>query len=223
VLYGDLASSNFRALHSYLLGLASSPERRVSYIFRPAPPAQRDETDRSYLSGYGISLDLKKMEYLAVDDRRGSSSTTTEKKDTEEDAAVSDLIVELLNKYPTNERFDASAPLTEDELTRMYSPERCCFVSNIHAEIGSQATQLIVAAADPLEALRTLSQNFPKYATTIARRVVVDEPVKQEVYQNSLKAQPGVGAVWLNGAMLNEGDMNPFACERLLNLIDQSY
>jgi UDP-glucose:glycoprotein glucosyltransferase len=62
-----------------------------------------------------------------------------------------------------------------------------------------------------LEALRTLSQNFPKYATTIARRVVVDDTVKQELADNGLKAQPGMSAAWLNGVNLNDGDMNPFA------------
>jgi UDP-glucose:glycoprotein glucosyltransferase len=118
VLYGNLESPNFRALHSYLLSIASSPERRVSYIFRPAPPATRDDTDRSYLSGYGVALDLKKMEYLAVDDRHSASSATQDTNEHKEETTVSsDPIVTLLDTYPVNETLDASTPLTQEELS----------------------------------------------------------------------------------------------------------
>jgi UDP-glucose:glycoprotein glucosyltransferase len=77
----------------------------------------RDASDRSYLSGYGVALDLKKMEYLAVDDRQGSSATVSESRVREEEQLVSDPIVELLNQYPINEAFNASIPLTEEEIS----------------------------------------------------------------------------------------------------------
>lgn len=72
ILYGAPTSPNFRELHSYLLGLATAPSPRVEYIFRHLPPKVRDLNTRSYLSGYGVSLDMKKMEYLALDDRRAA-------------------------------------------------------------------------------------------------------------------------------------------------------
>lgn len=122
MLYGNLKSSNFRSLHSYLLGVASSTERRVSYIFRPAPPASRDETNRSYLSGYGVALDLKKMEYLAVDDRQSASSTLKGSNEHKDVTMSSDPIVGLLDAYPVNETFDASIPLTEEELRCLELP-----------------------------------------------------------------------------------------------------
>ena len=67
-LYASLQSSNFRELHSHLLRLSSGPTPRVQYIFRPIPP-KGSANEKTYLSGYGVTLDLKKMDYLALDDR----------------------------------------------------------------------------------------------------------------------------------------------------------
>jgi UDP-glucose:glycoprotein glucosyltransferase len=58
--------------------LASKPTPQVEYVVRYIPPATRTDAlngseNGNYLSGYGVALDLKKMDYLAVDDRHGSS------------------------------------------------------------------------------------------------------------------------------------------------------
>jgi len=68
ILYASLQSSNFRELHSHLLWLSSGPAPRMQYIFRPIPPKE-SVNEKSHLSGYGVTLDLKKMDYLALDDR----------------------------------------------------------------------------------------------------------------------------------------------------------
>jgi UDP-glucose:glycoprotein glucosyltransferase len=68
ILYASLQSSNFRGLHSHLLKLSSGSTPRVQYIFRPIPP-KGPAREKTYLSGYGVTLDLKKMDYLALDDR----------------------------------------------------------------------------------------------------------------------------------------------------------
>lgn len=64
-------SSNFRELHEYILSLADRPVPHVEYVFRYIPPSPVP-TERNYLTGYGVSLDLKKMEYLALDDRNAN-------------------------------------------------------------------------------------------------------------------------------------------------------
>jgi UDP-glucose:glycoprotein glucosyltransferase len=75
ILYASFQSSNFRELHSHLLRLSSGPAARVQYIFRPIPP-EGSTDEKTYLSGYGVTLDLKKMDYLALDDRRSHRSRT---------------------------------------------------------------------------------------------------------------------------------------------------
>ena len=69
VLYADLGSANFRELHSYLYAAAHLSDPHLMYVFRPIPPEDRDPAVRTYLSGYGVALDLKKTDYLALDDR----------------------------------------------------------------------------------------------------------------------------------------------------------
>ena len=67
ILYASLSSSNFRELHNYLYTLVNKPDAHVEYVFRHIPPSTPGE--KNYLSGYGVALDLKKMDYLALDDR----------------------------------------------------------------------------------------------------------------------------------------------------------
>lgn len=75
--------------------------------------------------------------------------------------------------------------------------------------IGILATQLVSESDTPLETLRQLVHDFPKYATSLSRRVVPQSGLLQEVASNSRKIQPGLSAVWLNGAQLSPDDMNP--------------
>ena len=178
------------------------------------------------MSGYGVALDLKKMEYLAVDDRSSVRSEPSRLElvlsshlpvDSEDSSASSDSesigqvdpIVTLLHQYPENETADYTSALTPEEL--LY--------------IGMQSAQLIYDSTnqdledsapihDPVNALKTLkqlSQNFPKYASTLARRVVVDEGLQDELLQNGRKVQSGGNAVWINGVAIQDKDMNPFS------------
>lgn len=82
--------------------------------------------------------------------------------------------------------------------------------------IGLQAAQLISDSSEPLTTLTQLSQNFPKYATSLARRVFVNSSVSDELHVNSLKAQGGINLFWLNGAVVEHKDTNPFTLLRLL-------
>ena len=116
VLYATLDSRNFRELHTYLHNAASANSPQLAYVFRPIPPADRDPAKRTYLSGYGVALDLKKMDYLAVDDRLQGSSGTEEEHSTEGQTEEADPIVTLLQQYPMDESVDVTLPLTEEEL-----------------------------------------------------------------------------------------------------------
>lgn len=74
IFHADLSSNNFRELHTYLMRLSSAPSPRVEYVLRPIPPPNRDQKEKTYLSGYGVAMDLKKMDYLALDDRGSHGS-----------------------------------------------------------------------------------------------------------------------------------------------------
>lgn len=71
ILYASLDSPNFRDLHEFLYEASNAPTPHVEYVLRHVPPKDHASNEaRTFLSGYGVALDLKKMDYLALDDRR---------------------------------------------------------------------------------------------------------------------------------------------------------
>lgn len=72
ILYTSLDGHawNLKQLHDTLYS-----NNGVEYVVRYIPP-RRDigEGKKSYLTGYGIALDLKKTDYLVLDDRHSRSS-----------------------------------------------------------------------------------------------------------------------------------------------------
>jgi UDP-glucose:glycoprotein glucosyltransferase len=95
---------------------------------------------------------------------------------------------------------DANTSLTAEEL----------------AELGSQAVQIIASSPKPLTTLIHLAQNFPKYATSLSRRVVTNSSVADELQSNSLKVSKDISMFWLNGLQIDAKDVNPFGLLRLL-------
>ena len=110
ILYATLDSPNFRELHAYLYAAARAPAPHLTYVFRPIPPPPppNEEAERAYLSGYGVALDLKKTDYLAVDDRLQSGGGVHHEEDAgsasaAQDEEDEDPIVSLLQQYPIDE------------------------------------------------------------------------------------------------------------------------
>jgi UDP-glucose:glycoprotein glucosyltransferase len=77
--------------------------------------------------------------------------------------------------------------------------------------VGFKSAQVIHDSPTPLETLKELSQNFPKYATILSRRVPLDSALEHEILSNHVRATPGVNMVWLNGAVVDERHMTPYA------------
>ncbi|KDR79892.1 hypothetical protein GALMADRAFT_242006 [Galerina marginata CBS 339.88] len=203
ILYASLTSPNFRELHTYLLKLTNRLDPHVEYVFRHIPPSSLAE-ERNYLSGYGVALDLKKMDYLALDDRHTNSEGAhngASKLDDEGQEQRVDPLLPLILAHPENTTAPgADVPLTEEEL----------------GSLAGKAAQIIAESPVPLTALTHLSQNFPKYATSLARRVVINESIADELQNNSIKVQRGLNAFWLNGLQLEAKDINPFGLLRAL-------
>ena len=76
--------------------------------------------------------------------------------------------------------------------------------------LGPQAVQVVMDSANPLSTLKQLSQDFPRYASSIARRVVASDNITDEATRNSMRTQTGLSLVWLNGALVSADKMNPF-------------
>ncbi|KAJ1311851.1 hypothetical protein OPQ81_010312 [Rhizoctonia solani] len=209
IFYASLGSQNFQNLNLYLRSRSESPG--FCYVLRYSPPKNtiiEGEHSRNTLSGYGVALDLKKMDYLALDDRglRGKGDTTDALA--EESTEWEDYVSSLLSEHP-HEDLDLTTPLTEEEIS----------------SLPLRATHLVMSSEDPLKALSHLSQNFPKHAVSVARRwdpgrteelKAKHESVEAEVQANMHMVAGAGNMVWLNGVALPESDMNPFSLLRLL-------
>lgn len=142
----------------------------------------------------------------------GSSENADKTDDTTASSSTSDPVLALIHQYPENMAVDGSAPLTEEDLLgRLLATLPVALFTKHHQEIGLQAAQIISDAEEPLSILKQLSQNFPRYATPLARQVTVDEELAEEVESNQAIARGGTSVAWLNGVQLTEKDMNPFA------------
>jgi UDP-glucose:glycoprotein glucosyltransferase len=82
--------------------------------------------------------------------------------------------------------------------------------------LGQNAVQLIMDSTSPLSTLNHLSQNFPKYSTSLSRRVQVSPQIVGELASNSKKAQPGTNLFWINGARVEEKDVSVLGLAKLL-------
>ncbi|KAF8190189.1 hypothetical protein K438DRAFT_2018604 [Mycena galopus ATCC 62051] len=204
ILYAALAPSaqnanpNFRALHSYLFALAR----------REVPP----------VDGYGVSLDLKKMDYLALDDRHahaGSASHTAADTQEGEGDPEEDSVMKLIEAYPEPEPEGAQEKQgeTQDEEEKLLKEAK---EKEAIAALGFQAAQLIADSADPLSTLTRLAQNLPAYLPALSARVRVNASLQAEIHANQLKAQAGVHVFWLNGAAVGEKDVTPLGLLRLV-------
>nr|GAT58270.1 predicted protein [Mycena chlorophos] len=197
ILYGSIDSPRFRELHSYLYGLADKPSPHIEYVFRPIPGQLREEPN--FLSGYGVALDLKKMDYLALDDRNVGNGRVAEDANSDAEVVAVDPVLALIEAYPEPE--NVATELSEQAIARL----------------GFQAIQLIADSDEPLATLTQLAQNFPRYMTALSRRVVVNESLEVEVHANQLKAQAGVNMLWLNGMTVNDKDITPMGLLRLIH------
>lgn len=120
ILYASLESSNFRDLHSFLFTESSRSQPRLEYVLRHLPK-KTENGNRNHLTGYSVALDLKKTDYLAVDDRFQQKSTTESSQDAEP-VEVLDPISLLIRNFPENATApDAGIPLSEEEI------ESTCF------------------------------------------------------------------------------------------------
>ena len=80
-------------------------------------------------------------------------------------------------------------------------------------DLGVQAAQLIVGSPNPIETLMQLSEDFPRYATELARKLDVSRDIQLEMTKMSRAIPKGMSMAWLNGKVLdNPDEFNPFKC-----------
>ncbi|WVQ70245.1 uncharacterized protein L199_008471 [Kwoniella botswanensis] len=190
VLYFKPHSQSSANLLNYL-SYHESQYPNFHYIVRYLPPtaslSENEMQKKTPLSGWGVEMALKKMDYLVVDDRlTGSSSSSQTQNGTNKGGqSGKGLFEDVLGKDPWS---DLATPLTSVEIR----------------DLGLKASTLIKSSPNPLEALRELSQDFPKYSASLARKVQVPDEIRDKA-KALLRRGEATEAIYINGKGWGEG------------------
>ncbi|TPX12781.1 uncharacterized protein E0L32_000958 [Thyridium curvatum] len=133
------------------------------------------------VSGYGVELALKRTDYIVIDDR--DADVTPPQKD-----ASAQVVLD-----GEEEVADLKA-LSKSEL----------------AELGLKAADFIVRSEKPFETLFKLTQDFPKFSTSIAAHNTSEEFLDEQRANIAQMLRPGMNLLWMNGVQLIERQIQSF-------------
>ncbi|CAO1635982.1 unnamed protein product [Parajaminaea phylloscopi] len=210
VLYADPVSSNFAQLYTTLHSQAALKKQDSSkpfqFILRWRPPAtagaqlgQNGGEVNALLTGYGATLDLKKVDYLVIDDRVLSHAKGAPELTADEGSAST------ARQIDDREWVDSQlGDLGRQELTEDLTPDEL-------STLGLQATQAILGSSDPVRMFAQLTQDFPLHYRRLARGLVKpSDALAEEIDVTQMtKIRPGAGDVWLNGRQLSTAEQVP--------------
>ncbi|KAJ9478404.1 Killer toxin-resistance protein 5 [Pseudozyma hubeiensis] len=212
VLYADPYSDNFRELFTALEQQAGHPDVDFTYTLRWRPSIRSTKHVDSQagavqpLSGYGAILDLKKVDYLVIDDRK-----------LKDDSNIGDVGISSSSQtdqstaaHNTHWLQDQIGADTEADAVKLSS-----LSDDQISDLDIKAARLIVDSSDPLRALQELSQNFPSHAPALAASTKWDDAeasaalVDSVLNLASMRIEPGHSDLWLNGQSTNARDFMP--------------
>ena len=184
ILYADITSPLFGQFHQTISKTARSGQTSYRIRYRPSISA----SDKPLVvNGYGIELALKRTDYIVIDDRdAGAAENTIE----ESEGATEQPDVSL----DTEELADLK-PLSSKEVSGL----------------GVKAASFVMASDDPFDALLKVSQDFPKHSSTIAKRNISTEFVKEHRSNRDVLLPAGYNVVWMNGMQIETRQMDAFA------------
>ncbi|KAI9482602.1 UDP-glucose:glycoprotein glucosyltransferase-domain-containing protein [Zychaea mexicana] len=200
VLYTvDFSSDTFKLFHQALTR-AVQERPGFAYIVRYMPPPNAADSKKCdyqlALTGYGVEMALKKTDYLVIDDRNNDASSTqasVKGKLASFGKKISQTLFEDDNATPSKVE-----PLTQQEIQ----------------DLGLKATQFITKSENPLSTLVQLAQDFPMHGRRISE-LSLDENLVREVLENRRSFSVD-NAMWLNGVVLDENEVDPFSLIRAL-------
>jgi UDP-glucose:glycoprotein glucosyltransferase len=182
-LYTDITSPSFAKFHKTLRKTAE--EGKTSYRVRHKPSASTQKSPL-IVNGYGVSLQLKRTDYIVIDDRPAGQS--------EKAAVQKSLDAELHNEEDVSDL----KPLSKDEIT----------------DLSVKVASFVMKSEQPMDTLLKLIQDFPKYSSAIVANNATEEFVKEQVWnveQIPGYYQDGSSIIWINGVQIPIRDVNPFS------------
>lgn len=187
ILYASPDPGSLCPFHRVLHATSKKHQPGATYIFRwKISSVPSTSSKSSLLSGWGASLDIKKSEYLTLDDRPVESSS---KEDFQ-------LVIDG-TKQPAG---------TEVQVVSEQAKLKPLKAAEIF-DIGAKAAQHVLSSPSPLSALRHLTEDFPLIAHALVNEWVpgrISRELRGELQENIANGIPaGQSAVWMNGLQLS--------------------
>ncbi|TVU30395.1 hypothetical protein EJB05_22012, partial [Eragrostis curvula] len=212
IFYGAVGTKCFKGLHAHLA--EASKQGKVRYALRPVLPSGCQATssfcgsigavDAVTLSGYGVELALKNMEYKAMDDTAIKKGVALEDPKTEDlsQEVRGFIFSKILERKP---ELNAEIMAFRDYLLSSTVPDTL-EVWELK-DLGHQTAQRILQASDPLQSMQEINQNFPSIVSSLSR-MKLDNSIKDEIIANQRMVPPGKSLMALNGALINIEDLD---------------
>jgi len=189
VLYADITSPDFGKYHKTAMEIAQKGEGSYRLRYRRSPGPLGEPLT---VSGYGVELALKRTDYIVIDDRDTDAGKVT--TDDSQKVLSSDVVLD------DEEEVKDIKPLEKSEL----SP------------LGMKAAAYIMKSDSPFETLLKLTQDFPKYSTSLGGQNVTSEFEAEHLANREVLVPAGLNVVWMNGVQLVDRQIQPFGLVDLL-------
>ncbi|KAB5526252.1 UDP-glucose:Glyco protein glucosyltransferase-domain-containing protein [Coniochaeta sp. 2T2.1] len=138
------------------------------------------------VNGYGVELALKRTDYIVIDDRQASESPSTNE--------AQKVILD------EDEEITDLKPLEKSELSTL----------------GLKAASFVLQSDSPFDTLLKLTQDFPKYSTSVAAHNVSADFEAEHTGNRMQMVPAGINVLWMNGVQLTERQIQPFALADML-------
>lgn len=137
------------------------------------------------INGYGVELALKRTDYIVIDDREA------EKGDKANEVTVSEATGGGLD----GDELADLKPLSTSELYNL----------------GVKAASFVMSNEDPFDALIKVSQDFPKYTSTISTRNATTEFMTEFRENRDVFLPAGYNIMWINGVQVDARQIDAFS------------
>lgn len=181
ILYADVTSADFGSFHKALS--EKSRNRDCAYKLRYRR-LSHEALEALPVSGYGVELALKRTDYIVIDDRKADEEAA-QKPIT---SGASEVILD------EEEEVADLKPLSTSELR----------------DLGLKAGSFIMQNDSPFDTLLKLTQDFPKYSTSLATQNVSQDFLKEYRANRASLVPAGMNVLWMNGVQLVERQMDAY-------------
>ncbi|KAF2746996.1 glycosyltransferase family 24 protein [Sporormia fimetaria CBS 119925] len=185
ILYADITSPSFARFHDTLSKTAR--EGKTTYRLRHKPYLKGNPSPL-VVNGYGVELQLKRTDYIVIDDRQAE-----EGKQGEEQKQA--------------EKGQPSTDLHDDEEVADLKPLSSSEVSGL----AVKAADFVMRSEEPLDTLLRLVQDFPKHSSAISGHNASEEFLAEHTANRMQLLPAGYNVMWINGVQIPARDINPFS------------